>query len=86
MAASERTGSETSACSHADNSVATPSAINFMAMHGRGLICLALTPDRIERLGRHRTHHRIRFLRQLPARFSRSHRYGDHNPLRLQSA
>ncbi|MCO4770535.1 MAG: 3,4-dihydroxy-2-butanone-4-phosphate synthase [Deltaproteobacteria bacterium] len=29
---------------------ATPEAINFMATHGRGLICLTLTPDRIERL------------------------------------
>jgi 3,4-dihydroxy 2-butanone 4-phosphate synthase/GTP cyclohydrolase II len=30
---------------------ATPAAINFMATHGRGLICLALTPDRCDRLG-----------------------------------
>jgi 3,4-dihydroxy 2-butanone 4-phosphate synthase / GTP cyclohydrolase II len=30
---------------------ATPEAINFMAMHGRGLICLALTPDRCDQLG-----------------------------------
>src|SRR5579885_736149 len=29
----------------------TPEAINFMAMHGRGLICLALTPDRCDELG-----------------------------------
>jgi 3,4-dihydroxy 2-butanone 4-phosphate synthase/GTP cyclohydrolase II len=29
----------------------TPEAINFMATHGRGLICLALTGDVIERLG-----------------------------------
>ena len=28
----------------------TPEAINFMAKYGRGLICLALTPDRIEEL------------------------------------
>jgi 3,4-dihydroxy 2-butanone 4-phosphate synthase/GTP cyclohydrolase II len=28
----------------------TPEAINFMAMHGRGLICLALTEDQIDRL------------------------------------
>ena len=27
---------------------ANPQAINFMANHGRGLICLALTKDRIE--------------------------------------
>jgi 3,4-dihydroxy 2-butanone 4-phosphate synthase/GTP cyclohydrolase II len=29
----------------------TPEAINFMAKEGRGLICLALTPDRCEALG-----------------------------------
>jgi len=28
----------------------TPEAINFMAMHGRGLICLAMTGERIEEL------------------------------------
>ena len=28
----------------------TPETINFMATHGRGLICLALTPDRVEEL------------------------------------
>jgi 3,4-dihydroxy 2-butanone 4-phosphate synthase/GTP cyclohydrolase II len=28
----------------------TPEAINFMAKHGRGLICLALTPERIAQL------------------------------------
>src|SRR5660398_34530 len=32
---------------------ATPEAINFMAKHGRGLICLALTPTRTDRLGLH---------------------------------
>jgi 3,4-dihydroxy 2-butanone 4-phosphate synthase/GTP cyclohydrolase II len=31
--------------------MATPDAINFMARHGRGLICLALTKDRADRLG-----------------------------------
>ncbi|QFT62219.1 3,4-dihydroxy 2-butanone 4-phosphate synthase / GTP cyclohydrolase II [Roseivivax halotolerans] len=30
---------------------ATPDAINFMATHGRGLICLAMTSDRIAELG-----------------------------------
>ncbi|HEY8467166.1 MAG TPA: bifunctional 3,4-dihydroxy-2-butanone-4-phosphate synthase/GTP cyclohydrolase II [Solirubrobacterales bacterium] len=30
---------------------ATPEAINFMATHARGLICLALTPERCEELG-----------------------------------
>src|SRR5579883_2849719 len=29
----------------------TPEAINFMARYGRGLICLPMSPDRIERLG-----------------------------------
>jgi 3,4-dihydroxy 2-butanone 4-phosphate synthase / GTP cyclohydrolase II len=29
----------------------TPEAINFMAKHGRGLICLALTEDRLDHLG-----------------------------------
>ncbi len=28
----------------------TPEAINFMATHGRGLICLSLTPEKIEQL------------------------------------
>ncbi|MBM3570012.1 MAG: 3,4-dihydroxy-2-butanone-4-phosphate synthase [Alphaproteobacteria bacterium] len=31
--------------------MATPQAINFMAMHGRGLICLALTGERCRLLG-----------------------------------
>ncbi|TVV70779.1 3,4-dihydroxy-2-butanone-4-phosphate synthase [Sphingomonas solaris] len=31
--------------------MATPDAINFMATHGRGLICLAMTKDRVEQLG-----------------------------------
>ncbi len=30
---------------------ATPAAINFMATHGRGLICLPMTAERIDRLG-----------------------------------
>lgn len=29
----------------------TPNAINFMATHGRGLICLALTAERVDHLG-----------------------------------
>ena len=29
----------------------TPDAINFMAKYGRGLICLTLTPERVEELG-----------------------------------
>jgi 3,4-dihydroxy 2-butanone 4-phosphate synthase/GTP cyclohydrolase II len=28
----------------------TPAAINFMARHGRGLICLAMTPERLDEL------------------------------------
>ncbi|MFM5916013.1 MAG: 3,4-dihydroxy-2-butanone-4-phosphate synthase [Novosphingobium sp.] len=31
--------------------MATPDAINFMAMHGRGLVCLTLTRERTETLG-----------------------------------
>ncbi|MGJ8585962.1 MAG: 3,4-dihydroxy-2-butanone-4-phosphate synthase [Marinosulfonomonas sp.] len=31
--------------------MATPDAINFMATHGRGLICLSLTSERIDALG-----------------------------------
>src|ERR1051325_10856193 len=28
----------------------TPEAINFMAKHGRGLVCLAMTPERLDKL------------------------------------
>ena len=31
--------------------MATPNAINFMAKHGRGLVCLAMTAERIDQLG-----------------------------------
>ncbi|MEA3062416.1 MAG: 3,4-dihydroxy 2-butanone 4-phosphate synthase / cyclohydrolase [Sphingomonadales bacterium] len=31
--------------------MATPDAINFMATHGRGLVCLALTRERVDQLG-----------------------------------
>ena len=31
--------------------MATPDAVNFMATHGRGLICLALTQERVQQLG-----------------------------------
>ncbi len=31
--------------------MATPDAINFMATHGKGLICLAMTADRLDQLG-----------------------------------
>ena len=33
--------------------MATPEAINFMATHGRGLICLSMTSDRVDQLGLH---------------------------------
>ena len=35
----------------------TSDAINFMAMHGRGLICLSMTPERIDQLDLPRVHH-----------------------------
>ena len=47
--------------------MATPDAINFMATHGRGLICLALTRQRIEQLqlpmmsAKNRTRHETAF-------------------------
>ncbi len=47
--------------------MATPEAINFMAKHGRGLICLALTRERVEHLGlplmskRNETRHQTAF-------------------------
>src|SRR5215212_6194404 len=31
-------------------STVTPDTINFMAKHGRGLICLAMMPDRLNQL------------------------------------
>jgi 3,4-dihydroxy 2-butanone 4-phosphate synthase/GTP cyclohydrolase II len=31
-------------------STATPEAINFMVRHGRGLVCLAMTPERLDEL------------------------------------
>ena len=31
----------------------TPAAVNFMAKYGRGLICLSLTPQRVEELKLH---------------------------------
>jgi len=53
---------------------ATPDAINFMARHARGLICLALTQQRIEHLGlslmsRHNsTRHQTAFTVSIEAR------------------
>jgi 3,4-dihydroxy 2-butanone 4-phosphate synthase/GTP cyclohydrolase II len=40
---------ESQLCMAAD--LATPEAVNFMAMHGRGLVCLALTEERLRKLG-----------------------------------
>jgi 3,4-dihydroxy 2-butanone 4-phosphate synthase/GTP cyclohydrolase II len=54
--------------------MATPDAINFMATHGRGLICLALTRPRVEQLGlqlmsRHNgTRHETAFTTSIEAR------------------
>ncbi len=53
---------------------ATPDAINFMARHGRGLICLALTADRVAALGlppmaqTNRTRHATAFTVSIEAR------------------
>ena len=54
--------------------MATPNAINFMAMHGRGLICLALSKTRVEALGlelmsrKNRTRHETAFTVAIEAR------------------
>ena len=54
--------------------MATPSAINFMATHGRGLICLALARGRVEQLGlalmsrNNRTRHETAFTTSIEAR------------------
>ena len=54
--------------------MATPDAINFMAKHGRGLICLALTKSRVDQLGlglmsRHNgTRHETAFTTSIEAR------------------
>ena len=53
---------------------ATPEAINFMARHGRGLICLALTSQRVAQLGlplmaqHNRTRHATAFTVSIEAR------------------
>jgi 3,4-dihydroxy 2-butanone 4-phosphate synthase/GTP cyclohydrolase II len=53
---------------------ATPDAINFMAKHGRGLICLAMTQERIEHLGlklmstENRSRHQTAFTTSIEAR------------------
>ncbi|MDR7103187.1 3,4-dihydroxy-2-butanone-4-phosphate synthase [Croceicoccus sp. BE223] len=54
--------------------MATPAAINFMATHGRGLICLTLTRARVEELGlelmsrNNRTRHETAFTTSIEAR------------------
>jgi 3,4-dihydroxy 2-butanone 4-phosphate synthase/GTP cyclohydrolase II len=54
--------------------MATPNVINFMAKHGRGLICLTMTPQRIEELGlpmmagRNQTRHSTAFTVSIEAR------------------
>jgi 3,4-dihydroxy 2-butanone 4-phosphate synthase/GTP cyclohydrolase II len=53
--------------------MATPNAINFMATHGRGLICLAMTRARVELLGldlmsrNNRTRHETAFTTSIEA-------------------
>jgi 3,4-dihydroxy 2-butanone 4-phosphate synthase / GTP cyclohydrolase II len=53
--------------------MATPDAINFMAKYGRGLICLALTRERVEQLGltlmsaRNGTRHQTAFTTSIEA-------------------
>jgi len=54
--------------------MATPNAINFMATHGRGLICLTLTQERVDELGltlmsaRNGTRHETAFTTSIEAR------------------
>jgi len=54
--------------------MATPEAVNFMAKHGRGLICLALERQRVEQLGlplmsmRNGTRHQTAFTISIEAR------------------
>jgi 3,4-dihydroxy 2-butanone 4-phosphate synthase / GTP cyclohydrolase II len=54
--------------------MATPDAINFMAKHGRGLICLALTRQRVDQLGlglmssHNRTRHETAFTTSIEAK------------------
>ena len=53
---------------------ATPEAINFMAKHARGLICLAMERERVEKLGlplmqkRHESRHETAFTVSIEAR------------------
>ena len=45
----EAESGESQLCMAAD--LVTPEAVNFMAMHGRGLVCLSLTEERLRHLG-----------------------------------
>ncbi|MEE4452111.1 3,4-dihydroxy-2-butanone-4-phosphate synthase [Novosphingobium resinovorum] len=54
--------------------MATPDAINFMAKHGRGLVCLAMTQERVDQLGlqlmspKNGTRHETAFTTSIEAR------------------
>jgi 3,4-dihydroxy 2-butanone 4-phosphate synthase/GTP cyclohydrolase II len=56
----------------------TPTAINFMATHGRGLICLSLTSERVQQLGlpmmvrNNRSQHMTAFTVSIGARVNRT--------------
>src|SRR5580658_6301939 len=53
---------------------ATPEIVNFMAKHGRGLICLSLTRERVDELGlqfmapRNQARHQTAFTVSIEAR------------------
>ena len=66
--------------------MATPDAINFMARHGRGLICLALGKERVDQLGLepmariNRTSMETAFTVSIEARDGRHHRHQRRRP------
>ncbi len=66
--------------------MATPDAINFMAKHGRGLICLALTKQRVDQLGlelmsrNNGTRHETAFTTSIEAKRGRHHRHFGRRP------
>jgi len=64
---------EADLCLAAD--LTTPDGVNFMATHGRGLVCLALTEEKIRELGIPMLGHgyegsRQRWRARSPARYS----------------
>ncbi len=65
---------------------ATPDAINFMARHARGLICLAMTRQRVEQLGlplmsqSNGTRHQTAFTVSIEARGRGDHRHLGRRP------